>query len=98
MSLFVPNITPGPWEVASVRYQKDEGGVAFISAPTWKNLIDVQLHCAGKEEGLSNAHAVAAIPELLEIVREIVRPSGNLSQKELENKASDALAKAEGRA
>lgn len=88
--------TPGPWRTNIAR-RSDNGIVAaHIVAADGGNIAQVAIY--DDVPGLTEAHArlIAAAPELLEALREVVAISDR--KHDAWDKAHAAIAKAEGRA
>lgn len=93
--------TPGPWEL---KMPKGNRPSARISGDGWEDFAKVftrttfegesKLHDC--EEGEANARLIAASPELLEALKEIVHITGDRKTVEFD-RARAAIAKAEGK-
>lgn len=97
--------TKGPWNLPDVGTAR---GSVLVSRggphSDWKGMVcsvDAGNYAASAEEGLANAHLIAAAPEMYEAIREAVEdaekavnPSARIFGYE---KFKAALAKAEGR-
>lgn len=91
MGLSKPMHTPEEWKITNIEYNWEGGGVVSISSPTWESMIDVYLHCTGKEEGLANANLVVAAPDMYAALLEL-KNDGIKSDL-----VEQAIAKAEGK-
>ena len=89
--------TPGPWITAPVdapRVIRDDRGYCVASVSTYTSR---RLPERSADETTANAHLVAAAPEMLEALKELVFRA-NLADEDnwIEVRAMDAIAKAEG--
>ena len=101
-----PDLTPhtrGPWEI-----HRRENGYAYLHAPhdphEWRDFarVVVEMDDTGpSNEGAANAHLIAAAPDLLEALEEVVRKF-DVAPDAVKNvplgimKARAAIAKARG--
>lgn len=89
--------TPGPWTLSKVE-NMSKVPVMEVSAPRHSNYwIAKVMTTANNDEELSNAHLIAAAPELLQALKdcvEVMEDLGNCKQERF--RALDAIAKAEG--
>jgi hypothetical protein len=76
--------TPGPWQL----WHDDEGAFVLRSPDDEKVICKRDLGLPDRDEGIANAHLIAAAPDLLEALRAM---SPDTEQ------ARAAIAKAEGR-
>jgi len=84
--------TPGPWDWMAVGANASGGHHLYIIDAANRKICA----CWGKaEEKEANARLLAAAPDLLEALQEIVRPTKILGGSALD-KARAAIAKAEG--
>lgn len=100
--------TPGPWSLSSsdkeIRQQIVTGGIAIKA---YNRRFDAE--CAifnipsneafgGFDEAVANARLIGAAPDLLNALKEFLHPyqSGSLTERERNEKAQAAIAKAEG--
>jgi hypothetical protein len=94
--LYKKTYTPGPWiPVTGSRTNMIKG----IRSKGYRNVINfggISSPCS--EEGRANAHLLLAAPDLLEALKEMIRPrnegAGSVERRQM---AKDAIAKAEER-
>lgn len=94
--------TPGPWTIKFFR--SIEPNHALICAEDWHDFASVVVRFCGDDTddatGLANARLIAAAPELLEALKELLdeaRTNMRGGKGHLIDKARSAIAKAEGR-
>lgn len=89
--------TPGPWLIG----KRSPGGYSLINADGWQSLARVVTVMEGDNrpfaEGVANARLIAAAPDLLEALKELLdQDEHGEDEIWVRNKARAAIAKATG--
>ncbi len=99
-----PKFTKGPWTVGK-RKDKNRGSAkAYIDGFSWDGLASVWVRLQNKDmdsdEGVANAHLIAAAPDLYAALAEIMHMRSTAAgvTREAADRARAALAKARGEA
>lgn len=90
--------TSGPWEVIEDNgdYYVRGSGLTIADCTSWDYQTRQPMCPAGVGEAEANAHLMAAAPELLEALKELLFASNGLVEEAYRRDARAAVAKAEG--
>jgi hypothetical protein len=90
--------TKGDWSVGKTKHSKKEfkGGHIYVNANTHNKMIEVNFSPSSQIEAIANAHLIAAAPDLLAALQELldVEKLNVNAVVEADNKARDAINKA----